>query len=581
MARARSSLKDLIDVKINNSVEGELIYKNLNRYTNLPPDADGKVLTLVNGYPTWTTPSFISDAYKYITDGVNTAVAVGGDTFKLRSANNILGIVVTNNDPTHGDNALFTIVEENINHNNLGGLTSGDPHTQYQLRDEKNVAGGYAGLNASGKINASQIQEVIALKDLTDVDDDLSLVAGDLLYKPSSGGLTRLPIGSDGQVLTVVSGLPAWVTPSGSGGGTPGGANGAVQFNASGTFGGDATNFFWDNTNKRLGIGTSAPSATIHSLSTGEQLRLGYDASNAVKFTVNSTNALTITPLVNNTSGFRVTNAGGTTILNIDTVNQRVGIGTSTPSQRLHVSGNFIVDGSGRVAIGTTTLVGGTRLYISPDAANTVGLRIGGTTRSLGANSNFETFNQIDGSSISGAVTVEEVATLNIIPPNVTGGATANRLANLVFWNTADGMLLVARSDVGAGKNLTIQAGGGRGTNKMGGELRLSSGIATGTGSSFISFYTATAGSDGSDDNLPGEKMRITGDGKVGIRTTSPTALLHLNGATGYNQLRLATSYTPTGSSDANGNVGDIAWDNSYIYVKTGVGWKRAALSTF
>jgi hypothetical protein len=179
MARARSSLKDLIDVKINNSVEGELIYKNLNRYTNLPPDADGKVLTLVNGYPTWVTPSFISDAYKYITDGVNTAIAVGGDTFKLRSANNILGIVVTNNDPTHGDNALFTIVEGNINHNNLGGLTSGDPHTQYQLRDEKNVAGGYAGLNASGKINASQIQEVIALKDLTDVDNGLSLVAGD------------------------------------------------------------------------------------------------------------------------------------------------------------------------------------------------------------------------------------------------------------------------------------------------------------------------------------------------------------------------------------------------------------------
>lgn len=44
---------------------------------------------------------------------------------------------------------------------------------------------------------------------------------------------------------------------------TPGGANGAVQFNNAGTFGGDATNFFWDNTNKRLGIGIAAPTSSL------------------------------------------------------------------------------------------------------------------------------------------------------------------------------------------------------------------------------------------------------------------------------------------------------------------------------
>jgi hypothetical protein len=69
-----------------------------------------------------------------------------------------------------------------------------------------------------------------------------------------------------------------------------------------------------------------------------EQLRLGYDASNAVKFIVGSTNALTITPLVNNTSGFNFTNAAGTSILNIDTSNQRVGIGTTAPTSLLDVA---------------------------------------------------------------------------------------------------------------------------------------------------------------------------------------------------------------------------------------------------
>jgi hypothetical protein len=74
----------------------------------------------------------LADAYAHITDGTNTANASGGDTFKLRSANNALTIGVTNNDPTHGDNALFTIVPSNIDHGSLGGL-SDDDHSQYFL----------------------------------------------------------------------------------------------------------------------------------------------------------------------------------------------------------------------------------------------------------------------------------------------------------------------------------------------------------------------------------------------------------------------------------------------------------------
>ena len=64
----------------------------------------------------------------------------------------------------------------------------------------------------------------------------------------------------------------------------------------------------------------------------------------------------------------------------------------------------------------------------------------------------------------------------------------------------------------------------------------------------------------------------------MGISTTAPTARLDVNGATGYDQVRMRTSYTPTSTADAHGNVGDIAWDASYVYVKTAAGWKRAAL---
>jgi len=66
----------------------------------------------------------------------------------------------------------------------------------------------------------------------------------------------------------------------------------------------------------------------------------------------------------------------------------------------------------------------------------------------------------------------------------------------------------------------------------------------------------------------------------VGIGTTSPSSKLHINGTAG-EQLRIENSFTPTGTADTTGDTGDIAWDDSYIYVKTSAGWKRAALSTF
>jgi len=43
----------------------------------------------------------------------------------------------------------------------------------------------------------------------------------------------------------------------------PGGSSGYVQFNNSASFGGDAA-LFWDNSNKRLGIGTTNPSAKLN-----------------------------------------------------------------------------------------------------------------------------------------------------------------------------------------------------------------------------------------------------------------------------------------------------------------------------
>jgi hypothetical protein len=91
----------------------------------------------------------------------------------------------------------------------------------------------------------------------------LSVGIGSPFRVNSSGDLIRIrsvpyswPTSNAFGVLTNNgTGTLTW-TPAG-GVGAPGGLNGSVQFNNGGAFGGDATNFFWDNTNKRLGIGTN------------------------------------------------------------------------------------------------------------------------------------------------------------------------------------------------------------------------------------------------------------------------------------------------------------------------------------
>ena len=70
-------------------------------------------------------------------------------------------------------------------------------------------------------------------------------------------------------------------------------------------------------------------------------------------------------------------------------------------------------------------------------------------------------------------------------------------------------------------------------------------------------------------------------NGDVGFGTSAPEAKVDIKGVNGYSQFRVREKYTPTGSADANGAEGSVAWDEDYIYIKTSAGWKRSPLSTF
>lgn len=70
----------------------------------------------------------------------------------------------------------------------------------------------------------------------------LSIVAGDILYGSGANAVSRLAKGTDGQFLSLVSGVPAWVTGTGVVAGTPivfnpivlGSTSGAVAHGLSG-----------------------------------------------------------------------------------------------------------------------------------------------------------------------------------------------------------------------------------------------------------------------------------------------------------------------------------------------------------
>jgi len=110
-----------------------------------------------------------------------------------------------------------------------------------------------------------------------------------------------------------------------------------------------------------------------------------------------------------------------------------------------------------------------------------------------------------------------------------------------------------------AGNNLTVQAGGATSgaTNKNGGNLILSSGISTGTGSSNLILGIFPAGSSGTGDNTFAEQMRITGIGYIGIGTTAPNYKLHLHSTEMYDGGgQLATSLGTTTFQMTNATTG-------------------------
>ncbi len=167
---------------------------------------------------------------------------------------------------------------------------------------------------------------------------------------PSSGsgssGVTSLNTLTGALTLAAGSGIT--ITPSGgdtltiaSTGGSPAGSSGAVQFNESSAFAADSSNFFWDNTAKRLGIGTASPSTSLHvSHSSSGLITVDNTSSDTVFLraaTATTTSASSSVGTSTNTDfSIRTNNAPQIYITAAGAVG--IGLGTNSPRKPLEVT---------------------------------------------------------------------------------------------------------------------------------------------------------------------------------------------------------------------------------------------------
>jgi hypothetical protein len=235
-----------------------------------------------------------------------------------------------------------------------------------------------------------------------------------------------------------------------------------------------------------------------------------------------------------------------------------LGIGATSPGQRLHVAGgNVLIDTSAASTAGQLQFENPARTFISTSqvlsatgvagSAVTLGWATNGAGGGWGITGNGGTTptSNFIGTTDANALVVRtnnaeamRVGTSNSVTLGLPGSGATTPPSNFTIGSA--GWTSVSTSNNQAGTDLTIQSGPGTGSSTSGGK---------------IVFNTTPAGSSGTAVQTQTERMRITADGLVGINTTTPTNQLEVAYA-GTTDEVAAVNGGATGTSAANQSVG-------------------------
>ena len=331
-----------------------------------------------------------------------------------------------------------------------------------------------------------------------------------------------------------------------------------------------------------VGIGVTDPDSLLEVFGTSTQLKLSYDATDFATFTVDTNHDLTITPsdtgqiklqpTTDSTDFFQVLDAdGGTPILNIDSTNERVGIGTSSPDYALDVAGN----------IGLNEYIyhnGDSNTYIR-FTTDDINITVGGVNMmdfTEGASDSI-VFNEA-GADLDFRVESNGQANMFVIDGGddrigIGTGSPMNRLHIKHAGGDGDNGLLISRLDA---TTVTDEILGGIGFDSEDGNvpssiLEASAYIAafaaeahtTGDKGGYLTFGTAPI--DQNDDTASSERVRILNDGKIGIATTTPKNILQIDhtGADGDDGLMIVRADATTVQDNILGGIGFDSTDGN------------------
>jgi hypothetical protein len=219
----------------------------------------------------------------------------------------------------------------------------------------------------------------------------------------------------------------------------PAGSNGQIQFNSSSAFGADS-NLYWDNTNKRLGVGTSSPQNTLSVVGADNAYNLGvYGASGKlrIKAYLNTTYG-TLLESKTTADALMPTTISASKILLLD---GQVGVNTTSLTAQLHIKGSgstsattslLVQNSSGTAALTVkddlSTTFGNTNLTV--DGSNAILFRNSLGTESIAFNLSRMVFTDLNGFVFNSATTAATLTpsslvdiqstTKGFLPPRMT-----------------------------------------------------------------------------------------------------------------------------------------------------------------
>jgi hypothetical protein len=376
--------------------------------------------------------------------------------------------------PVDDSSKAITIGVGNLASANTGLLSLGSTYSSLRFRFNATdtvtfLSGGNVGI---GTTAPSEALHVVGRIRVTTVDNG----TGDFLTLSATGVITDR---TAAQVLTDIGAQPLLTNPvTGTGVAT------RVAFWNSTSALSSSANLYWDNTNSRLGIGTTSPSSLLHlSNSVGPIITMDDTAGRSTVFrNVSSSTAAAIGTVSNHT--FQILTNNTSRIFLTETGN--VGIGTTSPAEKLDINGGNVLITSAAPYISLKTTQTGTPDWKIYNSYNVVG-----------------DFTIVGGSSVGNK--------FNIQPNGNVGIGTTNPLYNLH----------VSGNSTGTPQRIVIQnLAAGQSSYDLITSAQHTRLITSNSKPFFIYDQTATS-----------ELFTILSGGNVGINTTTPSQKLHVVGS--------------------------------------------------